>query len=59
MNRYTVLNGESTDLDQLTAVEMAFLRDVRQAYESKEPYPQFFNRVHEPRSPALRGGEWV
>ncbi len=56
---YVTLTGQRIALSELTREEKVFLGKAVKAYEAGEAFPNFVNRVNEPGSPALQGGQWV
>ncbi len=59
MTTYTLLNGKTLDLSQLSRAEGAFLRDLRRMAENDISYFEIARTAIGPGSPALRGRQTI
>jgi len=59
MTTYTLLNGKTLDLSELSPAEGAFLRDLRRMAENDISYFEIARTAIGPGSPALRGRQTI
>lgn len=59
MKTYTLLNGKTLELSELSPAESAFLRDLRRMVEQDISYFEIARTAVGPGSPALRGRQTI